>query len=60
MKLLEDILNINKDQEIFVGRELTKMYEDITFDTAENVKKYYEDNKSKLKGEFVVIIKNNK
>jgi 16S rRNA (cytidine1402-2'-O)-methyltransferase len=60
MKLLDDVLSINKDQEIFVGRELTKMYEDIKFDTVENIKKYYEDNKTKLKGEFVIIIKNNK
>ncbi len=59
-KLLDDILNTNKDQEIFVARELTKMYEDIKFDTVENIKKYYEENKTKLKGEFVVIIKNNK
>lgn len=60
MKLLDDILNIKIDQEIFVGRELTKMFEDIKFDSVENIKKYYEENKSKLKGEFVVIIKNNK
>lgn len=60
MKLLDDISNINKDQEIFVGRELTKMYEDILFDNVENVKKYYQENKTKLKGEFVIIIKNTK
>ena len=60
MKLLDEVLDINKDQKIFVGRELTKMFEDIKVDTVENVKKYYEDNPVKLKGEFVVIIKNNK
>lgn len=60
MKLIDDILNINKDQEIFVGRELTKMYEDIKLDTVENIKKYYNENSTKLKGEFVIIIKNNK
>lgn len=60
LKLLDEILEINKDQKIFVGRELTKMFEDIKVDTVESVKKYYEDNPTKLKGEFVVIIKNNK
>ncbi len=60
MKLLDELIEINKDQEIFVGRELTKMFEDIKSDTAENIRTYYEENKSKLKGEFVIIIKNNK
>ena len=60
MKLLDEVIEINKDQEIVVCRELTKMYEDIKVDTAENIKTYYEENKTKLKGEFVVIIKNNK
>lgn len=60
VKLLDEIIDIKKDQEIFVGRELTKMFEDIKSDTVEEVKKYYEANPTKLKGEFVVIIKNNK
>lgn len=60
LKLLDEIIDINKDQEIFVGRELTKMFEDIKVDNVENIKKYYENNLTKIKGEFVVIIKNNK
>lgn len=60
IKLLEELLDINKDQEVFIGRELTKMYEDIKFDTVENIKTYYDENPTKLKGEFVVIIKNHK
>ena len=60
MKLVDEIVEIDKDRQIFVGRELTKMYEDIKVDTAENVKAYYEEHEIKLKGEFVVIIKNNK
>jgi 16S rRNA (cytidine1402-2'-O)-methyltransferase len=60
LKLLDEILDIDKNQEIFVGRELTKMFEDIKVDTVENVKRYYQENPTKLKGEFVVIIKNNK
>ena len=60
MKLLDDIENINENQDIIVCRELTKMYEDIKVDNIKNIKKYYQDNISKLKGEFVVIIKNHK
>ncbi len=60
IKLLEELLDINKDQEVFIGRELTKMYEDIKFNTVENIKTYYDENPTKLKGEFVVIIKNHK
>lgn len=60
MKLLDEIIEIDKSKEIFVGRELTKMFEDIKVDNVENIKKYYEENNTKLKGEFVVIIKNNK
>lgn len=60
MKLLDEIIDINPDQEVIVCRELTKMYEDIKVNTAQNIKKYYEDNKTKLKGEFVVLIKNYK
>ena len=57
IKLLDEIIDINKEQKIFVGRELTKMFEDIKFDTVEEIKKYYENNLAKLKGEFVIIIK---
>ncbi len=59
-KLLDDIYEINENQEIFVGRELTKVYEDIVFDNIKNIKDYYQKNTSKLKGEFVIIIKNHK
>ncbi len=60
MKLLDEVIDINPEQELVVCRELTKMYEDIKVDTSENIKKYYEANQTKLKGEFVVIIKNHK
>jgi 16S rRNA (cytidine1402-2'-O)-methyltransferase len=60
IKLLEDIEGVNEAQDIIVCRELTKMYEDIKVDIVKNIKKYYQENISKLKGEFVVIIKNHK
>ncbi len=57
VKLLEEIININPEQFIVVGRELTKMYEDIKADNAKNILDFYVNNPSKVKGEFVIIIK---
>ncbi len=57
IKLLEEIININPEQFIVVGRELTKMYEDIKADNVKNILDFYVNNPSKVKGEFVIIIK---
>ncbi len=57
IKLLEEIYEINPNQELVIGRELTKMYEDIKDDTVDNILNFYRDNISKIKGEFVIIIK---
>lgn len=55
---VNEILNIIGDIDICVGRELTKTYEDIKTDKISNILKYYNDNPDKLRGEFVLIIKN--
>ena len=60
IKLLDEVIDLNPDQSLVVCRELTKMFEDIQVDSAKNIKTYYEANLTKLKGEFVVIIKNHK
>lgn len=57
IKLLEEIININPEQYLVIGRELTKMYEDIKADTVKNILDFYVNNPSKVKGEFVIIIK---
>lgn len=57
IKLLEEIVEINPDQEIIIGRELTKMYEDIKVDKVTGILDFYKNNLSKIKGEFVIIIK---
>ena len=55
---INEILNIIGDIDICVGRELTKIYEDIKTDKISNILKYYQENPDKLKGEFILIIKN--
>lgn len=41
---------------MIVGRELTKMHEEIIRGDAEFVRKYFKENREKIKGEFVIII----
>ena len=43
------------DKYIIIGRELTKMFEEIVKGKADEVCEYFENNPGKLKGEFVVI-----
>lgn len=56
---LNEILNIIGNIDICIGRELTKIYEDIKTDKLLNILEYYKNNTDKIKGEFVLIIKNN-
>lgn len=55
---LRDIQNICGNIEICIAREITKIYEDIKTDSISNIIDYYTNNKDKLKGEFVIILKN--
>lgn len=41
---------------IILGRELTKMFEEIVRGTAEEVLKYFRENPGKVKGEFTIIV----
>ncbi len=41
---------------IIVGRELTKMHEEIKRGTVEEIFDYYQDNPQKIKGEFTLIV----
>jgi 16S rRNA (cytidine1402-2'-O)-methyltransferase len=49
-----------KIEQIVVCREITKLHEQILRGSAQEVKKYFVDNPSKLKGEVTVVIKNSK
>lgn len=59
-KFLEQIEKIfaesGVEKKIIVGRELTKMFEEVKSGTISEVKSYFKSNKDKLRGEFVIII----
>lgn len=59
VKLLADIAEIDAERRIVVGRELTKLHEEINDGTAKEI---YEDysSRSKVLGEFAVFISGNK
>lgn len=54
LKTLNHIKNFNKKSKVAVGRELTKLFEEILVDTVENLITHFEQNEPK--GEFVVMI----
>lgn len=54
LKTLEIIKKFDKSLNIVVGRELTKMFEEIVFDSVENVIEYFKNNV--LKGEIVAMV----
>ena len=55
VKLLTDIADIQSDRRIVVGRELTKLHEEITSGTASELLEDYASRQS-IKGEFAVFI----
>ncbi len=44
------------DRKIFVARELTKIYEQKVRGTVKEVKRYFEKNNDKIRGEFVIVV----
>lgn len=63
LKNLELLQNLSSDlpagrqgKNIILGRELTKMFEEVARGKISEILEYFEKNKSKIKGEFVVII----
>ena len=59
IKLLNDIADIDSNRRVVVGRELTKLHEEIVDGTAKEV---YEDfaSRTKILGEFAIFISGNK
>jgi 16S rRNA (cytidine1402-2'-O)-methyltransferase len=49
-------LRPRKDINVIIGRELTKMFEEIIRGSVEEVLGYFEKNPDKVKGEFVIIV----
>ncbi len=57
IKTLEEIKVVaGDDRQIFIGRELTKMFEEGKYGTLAEIISYYETNQDKVRGEFVIII----
>lgn len=54
MSTLETILEFNPEAKVSVGRELTKVFEEVVTDSVENVIKYFIENT--LKGEIVAMV----
>ena len=59
VKLLTDIADIESERRVVVGRELTKLHEEITEGTAKEVLEDY-SSRNKVLGEFAVFISGNK
>ena len=59
VKLLNDIADIDSSRRVVVGRELTKLHEEITSGTAQELRDDYAGRQS-IKGEFAVFISGTK
>jgi 16S rRNA (cytidine1402-2'-O)-methyltransferase len=56
IKTLSDLSNILGDRQLFVAREMTKMFEEYILGFAKELADYYTENKDKCRGEFVCIV----
>ena len=56
LKNLELLEKMKPDAKLVVGRELTKMFEEIAKGSVSEILEYYKNNGDKVKGEFVIII----
>jgi len=60
-KALESLNKFLKpERKIAVARELTKMFEEIKIGTVSEIISYYEENKDKVRGEFVIAVESDK
>ncbi len=55
MKNLELLKTLAPDKNVILGRELTKMFEEIVRGNVKEVLEYFENNPGKVKGEIVII-----
>ena len=44
------------EKQVIVGRELTKMFEEVIRGSIDEVLEYYRNNPGKVKGEFVIVV----
>lgn len=56
LKNVEMLLKFAPDKKIIIGRELTKMFEQVVRGSALEILAYFTENPPKVKGEFVIIV----
>jgi 16S rRNA (cytidine1402-2'-O)-methyltransferase len=55
-KMEKEIVNEAEGRNVILGRELTKMFEEIVRGKVSSVLEYFQQNPGKVKGEFVIIV----
>ena len=53
--LADLVTTFGAERKVFVGREMTKRFEDYRYGTAESLYHHYEENSGEVRGEFVVV-----
>jgi 16S rRNA (cytidine1402-2'-O)-methyltransferase len=56
VKNLELMKRLDIQKNIILGRELTKMFEEVVRGSVREVLEYFKDNKDKVRGEFAIIV----
>lgn len=56
IKNLELLKTLGAEKKIILGRELTKMFEEIVRGSVDEVLEYFNKNPGKIKGEFVIVV----
>lgn len=56
LKALDSLKKFCPERKIIIGRELTKIHEEMIFGTPEELILFFGKNKEKIRGEFVVIV----
>lgn len=55
LKNIEMLAKFGADKKIIIGREMTKIFEEIVRGSSQKILAYFQENPSKVKGEFVII-----
>jgi len=56
LKNLELLAKFRSDANLIIGRELTKIFEEVLRGGVKEVLKYFQDSRTKIKGEFTIVI----
>jgi len=56
MKTLESLIKFCPDKKVCIAREITKIYEEFKSGSPEELLEYFNNNKEKQRGEFVVLV----